>query len=104
MADDAAGKEVRGPVAVAYLGHWVVRKLVVVRNAVAAAEVAVVAAAPGWNAVKGVELDAMLDGALDAEKGAGQDAGFGSERCVAGQGAVLGVAGQDVAAADQGVG
>lgn len=86
MADDAAGKEVRGPVAVAYLGHWVVRKLEVVRNAVAvaAAEVAVVAAAPGWNAVKGVELDVMLDGVLGAEMGAGQDAGFGPERCVAG--------------------
>lgn len=73
MAGDAAGKEARAPAAVAYLGHWVVRKPEVVRNAVAAAaaEVAVVAAVPGWNAAKGVVLDAMLDGVLGVEMGAG---------------------------------
>lgn len=85
MAGDAAAREVRDPAVVVCLGHWVVRKLEVARNAVAAAaELAVGAAVPGWNAVMGVVLDVMPDGVLGAVMGAGQGAGFGSERCVAG--------------------
>lgn len=105
MAGDAAGKEARAPAVVVCLGHLVVRTPEVARNAAAAAAgVAAAAAVPGWNAAPGVAPGVALGGVQGVAMGAGRGAGFGPERRVAGLGAVLGVAGQDVAAADQGVG